>query len=169
MKFNHYFEHNLKLTVLPLTPMVMSSVQGIKSKDDTPSSKHSVMNRYLDLFSDRVGTPEWKSAMLALRQLFRSNVLINGCKAYGDSRLLVIVDVSEGALCLHFRGQAVREGSTAIPRKHSVNICQSTRRNDTEDSNLHEHRCENLKSHAAYCITVTRAGCKLSCCMHSHA
>jgi len=36
----------------------MISVQGIKSKVDTPLSKHSEMNRYLDLLSDRVGTPE---------------------------------------------------------------------------------------------------------------
>ena len=103
--------------------------------------------------------------MLALRQLVRSNVIIDGCKAYGDSDLLVIVDVSEGALCLHFRGQAVREeqlfveGGTAIPGKHGVNIYQSTRPNIPEDSNLHENRCENLKSRAAYRVTVTRSGC----------
>ena len=40
--------------------MAMSrpNVQGIKAIDDTPPSKHSELNRYLDLFSDRVGTPE---------------------------------------------------------------------------------------------------------------
>jgi len=38
--------------------MIRPSVQGIKATDDTPPSKHSEMNRYLDLLSDRVGTPK---------------------------------------------------------------------------------------------------------------
>jgi hypothetical protein len=75
----------------------MSNVQGAEANDDTRPSKYSEISRYHNVFSDPVGNPEWNPDMLTPWQLARWNVIINGCKADGDSRFMHSYRRFEGA------------------------------------------------------------------------
>jgi hypothetical protein len=69
-----------------------------------------------------------------------------------DCSLVEVYRRFKGACCLHCQALMMAAASTS---ETSVNIFQTTRRNDPEDSHLHTRRRENLKSHPQSIFSFT--------------
>jgi hypothetical protein len=88
---------------------------------------------------------------------FWTNTLVFSVKmaVFWVEALCSLVEVYQrfrGSYCLHHQGALMMEA--ARTSETLVNLCQTTRRYNPEDSHLRTHRRENLKSYLVFSVLV---------------